>query len=97
MVLSVTFNVHKKLIVTILLLVQRTIGDVASIADKVDVRNLFKEKMLKLYKCTRKASKVGSSKNSHSMQIDDASNNLSPSILRCLYSSISLHCLNDFS
>ncbi|KAK7388294.1 hypothetical protein VNO78_23108 [Psophocarpus tetragonolobus] len=61
---------------------QSTIGDVASIADKADVRNLFKEKMLKLYKCTRKASKVGSSKNSHSMQIDDASNNLSPSVLR---------------
>ncbi|CAJ1940559.1 unnamed protein product [Sphenostylis stenocarpa] len=61
---------------------QCTIGDVASIADKADVRNLFKEKMLKLYKCTRKASKLGSSTISHSMQIDDASNNLSPSILR---------------
>ncbi|RDX76023.1 RRP12-like protein, partial [Mucuna pruriens] len=61
---------------------QRTIGDVASIADKADVRNLFKEKMLKLYKCTRKASKVGSSTNSHSMQIDDTSNNLSTSMLR---------------
>ncbi|TKY54389.1 RRP12 protein [Spatholobus suberectus] len=61
---------------------QHTIGDVASIADKADVRNLFKEKMLKLYKCTRKASKVNSSINSHSMQIDEASNNLSPSVLR---------------
>ncbi|XP_047157816.1 RRP12-like protein [Vigna umbellata] len=61
---------------------QCTIGDVASIADKADVRNLFKEKMVKLYKITQKARKVGSSTNSHSMQIDDASNNLSPSILR---------------
>ncbi|ESW26550.1 hypothetical protein PHAVU_003G128600 [Phaseolus vulgaris] len=61
---------------------QCTIGDVASIADKADVRNLFKEKMVKLYKYTQKASKVRSSTNSHSMQIDDASNNLSPSILR---------------
>ncbi|RZB71976.1 RRP12-like protein isoform B [Glycine soja] len=61
---------------------QRTIGDVASIADKADVRKLFQEKMLKLYKCTRKASKAGSSKSSHFMQIDDASNNLSLTILR---------------
>ncbi|KAK7265474.1 hypothetical protein RJT34_33094 [Clitoria ternatea] len=61
---------------------QSTIGDVASIADKADVRNLFKEKMWKLFKCTRKASKVENSKNADSMQIDDVSNNVSPSILR---------------
>ncbi|KAL2338811.1 hypothetical protein Fmac_013257 [Flemingia macrophylla] len=70
---------------------QHTIGDVASIADRSHVRNLFKEKMLKLYKYTRKAIKVreldlppsgSSSTNSHSMSIDDASNNLSLSILR---------------
>jgi len=77
----------------ILFHVQRTIGDVASIADKADVRKLFQEKMLKLYKCTRKASKAGSSKSSHFMQIDDASNNLSLTILRCLYQAL---CLNDF-
>lgn len=75
----------------VLLHVQCTIGDVASIADKADVRNLFKEKMVKLYKYTQKASKVRSSTNSHSMQIDDASNNLSPSILRCFIIIYSFH------
>ncbi|XP_027329216.1 RRP12-like protein isoform X2 [Abrus precatorius] len=61
---------------------QCTFGDVASIADKADVRNLFKELMVKLYKCTLKASKVGNTKNSHSMQIDD---NVSPSVLRARF------------
>ncbi|KAJ1418786.1 hypothetical protein SESBI_15725 [Sesbania bispinosa] len=59
---------------------QRTIGDVASIAYKEDVQNLFEQKMWKLYKCIQKASKVDNSKNS--MQIDDASNNVSPLVLR---------------
>ncbi|XP_061361599.1 uncharacterized protein LOC133305400 [Gastrolobium bilobum] len=61
---------------------QHTIGDIASIADKADVRSLFKEKMWNLYKCTRKASKVDNSKSFHSMKIDDASNNVSPSVFR---------------
>jgi len=67
----------------ILLHLQRTIGDFASIADKKDVLNLFKEKKIsKLYISTLKASKVENSKNSHSMQIDDASNDVSPPVLR---------------
>ncbi|KAK7363336.1 hypothetical protein VNO77_05476 [Canavalia gladiata] len=61
---------------------QCTIGEVASIADKDDVHKLLKEKMSKLIKYTQKARKVGNSKNSRPMQIDDASNNVSPSVLR---------------
>lgn len=64
----------------ILLHLQRTIGDIASIADKKDVRILFGKKMQQLIKCIQKANEVDNSKNS--MQIDDALN-MSPSVLRC--------------
>lgn len=62
---------------------QRTIGDIASIAkekDEKDVHNLFIKKMQLLCKCTLKANKLDNSKNF--MQIDDASNNVSPPVFR---------------
>ncbi|CAJ2675716.1 unnamed protein product [Trifolium pratense] len=49
---------------------QGTIGDIASIAEKKVVRNLFKKKMLDLLKCTQKANKVDNSESS--MQIDES-------------------------
>lgn len=73
-----------------LLPLQRTIGDIASIANEKDVHSLFKKNMQLLYKFTQKAYEVEYSKNS--MQIDDASN-VSPLVFRCWSSSI--NCLID--
>ncbi|KAK2452302.1 RRP12 protein [Trifolium repens] len=58
---------------------QGTIGDIASIAEKKVVQNLFKKKMSDLLKCTQKANKVDNSESS--MQIDE-SNDVSQSVLR---------------
>lgn len=60
---------------------QGTIGDIASIAEKKVVQNLFKRKMSDLLKCTQKANKLDNSESS--MQIDNASNDISESVLRC--------------
>lgn len=59
---------------------QGTIGAIASIAEKKVVQNLFKRKMSDLLKCTQKANKVDDSESS--MQIDNASNDVSQSVLR---------------
>jgi hypothetical protein len=64
----------------IMLHLQGTIGDIASIAEKKVVQNLFKKKMSDLLKCTQKANKVDNSESS--MQIDE-SNDVSQSVLRC--------------
>lgn len=73
-----------------LLHLQGTIGDIASIAEKKVVQNLFKKKMSDLLKCTQNANKVDDSESS--MQID-TSNDVSQSVLRCWLSSISLNCV----
>ncbi|KAL5068261.1 hypothetical protein RYX36_019148 [Vicia faba] len=57
-----------------------TIGDIASIAEKKVVQNLFKKKMSDLLICTQKANKAEDSESS--MQIDNASNDVSQSVLR---------------
>ncbi|KAK2455632.1 RRP12 protein [Trifolium repens] len=58
---------------------QGTIGDIASIAEKKVVQNLFKKKMSELLKCTQKANNVDNS--GSSMQIDE-SNDVSQSVQR---------------
>jgi hypothetical protein len=63
-----------------LLHLQGTIGDIASIAEKKAVQNLFKKKMSELLKCTQKANNVDNS--GSSMQIDE-SNDVSQSVQRC--------------
>jgi hypothetical protein len=78
--LFVTFDLYKMFIVMILLHLQGTIGDIASIADKKVVQNLFKKKMSDLLKCTQNANKVDDSESS--MQIDTP-NDVSQSVLRC--------------
>ena len=80
MSLFVTFDLYKMFIMIILLHLQGTIGDIASIAEKKVVQNLFKKKMSDLLKCTQNANKVDDSESS--MQID-TSNDVSQSVLRC--------------
>lgn len=58
---------------------QGTISDIASIAEKKVVQNLFKKKMSDLLKCTQNANRIDGSDSS--MQID-ASNDESQSVLR---------------
>ena len=79
----VMFSLCKKFIVMILVHLQHTIGEIASIADKAMVGNLLIRRMRELHKRTEEASKVDNSKNSSSMQVDGASNNVSPSVIRC--------------
>ncbi|KAJ7979205.1 RRP12-like protein [Quillaja saponaria] len=61
---------------------QSTIRDIASISDKDVVSRLFKSTMQKLLKVTQEAGKVENTRNSNSMQIDNSSNNMSPSLVR---------------
>ncbi|KAL5853701.1 hypothetical protein ACOSQ3_008819 [Xanthoceras sorbifolium] len=61
---------------------QSTIGDIASIADKVVVSRHFKRTMHGLLEATQEAGKAERSKNSSSMQVDGSSNGNSPSLLR---------------
>ncbi|KAJ7963976.1 RRP12-like protein [Quillaja saponaria] len=56
--------------------------DIAAIPDKDVVSRLFKSTMQKLLKVTQEAGKVENTRNSNSMQIDDSSNNMSPSLVR---------------
>lgn len=61
---------------------QSTISELASISDKEVVSRFFKSTMQKLLKVTQAAGKPENSRNSSSMQIDHASNESSPSLLR---------------
>ncbi|KAK0572072.1 hypothetical protein LWI29_025683 [Acer saccharum] len=61
---------------------QSTIGEIASIADKEVVSRHFKRTMHGLLGATQEAGKAERSKKSGSMQIDDSSNENSPSLLR---------------
>ncbi|KAJ0091712.1 hypothetical protein Patl1_13652 [Pistacia atlantica] len=61
---------------------QSTIGEFASIADKEVVPRLFKRTMQGLLEATQEAGKAKSTRNSYSMQIDDSSNESSPSHAR---------------
>ncbi|KAE9602507.1 hypothetical protein Lalb_Chr12g0200311 [Lupinus albus] len=64
---------------------QRTIGDIASIADKAMVSNLFIYRMKELRKRTQAASNVDISTSFSSMQIDEPLNNMPLSVVRALY------------
>ncbi|CAK7352344.1 unnamed protein product [Dovyalis caffra] len=57
-------------------LLQSTIREFASIADKVVIKRIFLKTMQKLLNVTRKATKPQNSRGSNSMQIDDSSNDL---------------------
>lgn len=61
---------------------QATIGDFASIAEKEIVTRLFKRTMHRLLEATQEAGKTKSTRKSNSMQIDDSSNESSPSVMR---------------
>jgi len=74
------FLIYRKLTAMILLHLQGTISDIASIAEKKVVQNLFKKKMSDLLICTQNANRIDGSDSS--MQID-ASNDVSQSVLRC--------------
>lgn len=65
----------------VLLHLQATIRDIASIAEKKVVQNLLNKKMSDLLKCIQKANKINDSESSK--QIDNASNDVSQSVLRC--------------
>lgn len=62
-----------------LLRLQITIGEIASIADQKVISKLFKRTMVELLEVTVEASKAD---NTSSMQVDDSSHNLSPSVVR---------------
>jgi ribosomal RNA-processing protein 12 len=62
--------------------VQSTIWELASIPDKKVVSIFFNNTMQKLLKFTQEATKPENSRNSNSRQIDHASNESSPSLLR---------------
>ncbi|KAL3830065.1 hypothetical protein ACJIZ3_018867 [Penstemon smallii] len=61
---------------------QNTIGELSSISDKEVVRVLFLRTMKKLHKVTEEAGESGMLKTSNSMQVDNLSNEDSPSIKR---------------
>ncbi|KAI9114053.1 hypothetical protein K1719_015304 [Acacia pycnantha] len=58
---------------------QLTIGEIASISDRSVMSKLFKSTMVKLLKATQEVIKAD---NTSSMQVDESSNNVSPSIVR---------------
>lgn len=70
--------------------VQSTIGELASISEKEVVSRFFKSTMQKLLKVTQEAGKSENSRSSNSRQIDHASNESSPSLLRCSFFSFFL-------
>lgn len=65
---------------------QSTIGEFASISDKVVVSRFFNSTMQKLLKVTQEAGTRGNLRNSNSMPIDHGSNESSPSLLRFSFS-----------
>ncbi|CAL5215365.1 unnamed protein product [Lathyrus oleraceus] len=70
---------------------QATIRDIASIAEKKVVQNLLNKKMSDLLKCIQKANKINDSESSK--QIDDASNDVSQSVLRTRFLDLAVSLL----
>lgn len=63
-------------------LLQATIGEFASISDKAVVSRFYKATMKKLLTATKEAGKRQKSKNSNSMEVDNSSDEISPSVER---------------